>query len=405
MLALLDEINDTTDNPLQQNSWYNYATIVAQSVNETDCYVCSYIPISSTQPTLWARPFSYGVTDCIVQAMYVTMTGEDHVYMSKAYSGWNGSHWGKIYDLCSQLVTLTRIKASALVAKTVIIPHRIKFPICYYQEGNVSVGRLTAKRCVETRLNVGECIQVNTTKSETLYCGKWAQDRPSCPTDHNCFRIVKLWLPARNGTWPVDDVFWVCGTRLYLNLPPGWDGICAPTQVSDHTFVVAAEPKRPERVRQNLDNVEIHQVKHIWQSNDVPEEFKIWKDWERGGLSMLPWLGIPNLQFLLETVNYRLAVFLNASLVVNKAQNKMLTEIRTMVLQNRLVLDLLTAAQGGVCGMINATCCTYISDGINSDSAQQAMRVLEKMQTTMTTEFHETAARWSLWGWFTSGSW
>ena len=33
-----------------------------------------------------------------------------------------------------------------------------------------------------------------------------------------------------------------------------------------------------------------------------------------------------------------------------------------MVLQNRLALDILTAAQGGTCAIIHTQCCTYIRD-------------------------------------------
>ena len=33
-----------------------------------------------------------------------------------------------------------------------------------------------------------------------------------------------------------------------------------------------------------------------------------------------------------------------------------------MILQNRLALDILTAAQGGTCAIIHTQCCTYIPD-------------------------------------------
>ena len=37
-------------------------------------------------------------------------------------------------------------------------------------------------------------------------------------------------------------------------------------------------------------------------------------------------------------------------------------QIRKVVLQNRLALDILTAAQGGTCVLIHTQCCTYIPD-------------------------------------------
>ena len=37
-------------------------------------------------------------------------------------------------------------------------------------------------------------------------------------------------------------------------------------------------------------------------------------------------------------------------------------QIRKVVLQNRLALDILIAAQGGTCAIIHTQCCTYIPD-------------------------------------------
>ena len=48
------------------------------------------------------------------------------------------------------------------------------------------------------------------------------------------------------------------------------------------------------------------------------------------------------------TLNYRLELFVNATLVSMDGLNDEVSQTRLMVLQNRLVLDLLTAASGGV---------------------------------------------------------
>ena len=44
------------------------------------------------------------------------------------------------------------------------------------------------------------------------------------------------------------------------------------------------------------------------------------------------------------------------------ALNAEQAQIRKVVLQNRLALDILTAAQGGMCAIIHTQCCTYIPD-------------------------------------------
>ena len=55
------------------------------------------------------------------------------------------------------------------------------------------------------------------------------------------------------------------------------------------------------------------------------------------------------------TLNYRLELFVNATLVSLDGLNDEVSQIWLMVLQNRLVLDLLSAASGGVCVMLNDT--------------------------------------------------
>ena len=44
------------------------------------------------------------------------------------------------------------------------------------------------------------------------------------------------------------------------------------------------------------------------------------------------------------------------------ALNTEQAQIRKVVLKNRLALDILTAAQGGICAIIHTQCCTYIPD-------------------------------------------
>ena len=75
-------------------------------------------------------------------------------------------------------------------------------------------------------------------------------------------------------------------------------------------------------------------------------------------------------------------------------------QIRKVVSQNRLALDILIAAQGGTWAIITTQCCTYIPD--MSTNVTNFTKYMNKMIQTMDTPEASTA---SLWGMLTSSLW
>ena len=75
-----------------------------------------------------------------------------------------------------------------------------------------------------------------------------------------------------------------------------------------------------------------------------------------------------------ETTDYRLGCFSNATMNIHKLQNEEMDAIQNMVLQHQMALDFLTAEQGGLCVMLNTTCCSYIPDNFHSPNMTIAMK-------------------------------
>ncbi|XP_023804865.1 uncharacterized protein LOC111946373 [Oryzias latipes] len=99
-------------------------------------------------------------------------------------------------------------------------------------------------------------------------------------------------------------------------------------------------------------------------------------------MALFPWVGTAKNALRIETIDYRF--ILNATIKAFKGYNEEMSSMRVMVLQNRLVLDLLVAQEGGVCKMLNDTCCTFIPDNTDEGhSITEALYQLVKVQQAM----------------------
>ena len=82
------------------------------------------------------------------------------------------------------------------------------------------------------------------------------------------------------------------------------------------------------------------------------------------------------------------------------ALNAEQAQIRKVVLQNRLALDILTAAQGGTCAIIHTQCCTYIPD-----MSTNAIHFTKHMNKMIQATGAPKASVTSLWETLTSFPW
>uniref|UniRef100_A0A3P9PAM8 Uncharacterized protein n=1 Tax=Poecilia reticulata TaxID=8081 RepID=A0A3P9PAM8_POERE len=77
---------------------------------------------------------------------------------------------------------------------------------------------------------------------------------------------------------------------------------------------------------------------------------------------MFPWVGVGEIRDHIEINRYGLLRLINSTHQLANGTARELTELRNVVLQNRVVLDFLTASQGGVCKIIGPACCKFVPD-------------------------------------------
>ena len=147
------------------------------------------------------------------------------------------------------------------------------------------------------------------------------------------------WL-APNGT------YWICGSYLWEWLPPGWIMRCTLGLTFTHGFIFSELPEKSA----NLPHLETQWARSVFYwCNYLAAVF-------------VPSLETTNVMLRADALTNFTQQTLQDSQKAISALNAEQIEIQKVVLQNRLALDILKAAQGGTCAIIHTQCCTYIPD-------------------------------------------
>uniref|UniRef100_A0A8B9T1U2 ERVV2 protein n=1 Tax=Anas platyrhynchos TaxID=8839 RepID=A0A8B9T1U2_ANAPL len=144
--------------------------------------------------------------------------------------------------------------------------------------------------------------------------------------------------------------YWLCGDgHARKSLPLNWKGYCIGGYLIPSMTVHDVVP------RGYLRN-------HIWRirrkiNNPLIERHTAFHSFVRW---FIPWLGVNELEKAIVNISAIIEKLENKTLDAIKAQQEEISSLSQVVLQNRMALDLLLAAQGGVCTVINTSCCMYV---------------------------------------------
>lgn len=166
---------------------------------------------------------------------------------------------------------------------------------------------------------------------------------------------------VRGFTCPFHDlsskpgIMWSCGTKAFHTLPSKfqWSGCCHPSVVTTGITILYEHPhvRIVREISGPPSNYKGYVLTDPWTS---PSANIGWSVFLGGGttaaLNKINGLAWSVLQLANETES-------GLSLI-----NMEMTAIRTAVIQHRLALDILLAEKGGMCKLINASCCFHIPD-------------------------------------------
>ena len=177
---------------------------------------------------------------------------------------------------------------------------------------------------------------------------------------------------------------WLCGLNLWPWLPVGWVGHCTLGFAFAHGCIKPSLHQPPV----NLPYLHTRWTRSVFQ----------WYDYLAA--LFVPSIGTTDIMVKVEALtNFTKQALLDSSKAI-QALNKEQIQMRKSAIQNRMALDILTAAQEGTCTIIKAECCVYIPDLSGNVST-----TLEDMQNQVKAMSNENIPFWTLVLSWVKGDW
>uniref|UniRef100_A0A8C3JCQ0 Uncharacterized protein n=1 Tax=Calidris pygmaea TaxID=425635 RepID=A0A8C3JCQ0_9CHAR len=356
-----------------QNSYIQMTKSVVDSLNLSDCWVCTALPKGNLELPLLGIPVSYANWSWPYDNLNNSTppTGDSIVW--------------KVGGGCAPNQRQSRLPNG----ETLCWGHQSPIPpkgheVPRYTCGNSSIYPLKfdlqilerpifIKRHNNTAPKVGDFNLDLTADLNGTVCerGRTINDsHGGCPQAV----IIGLWLNYSYSCIP-DGLWWLCGDgHARKSLPDYWDGVCTLGYVIPQNRIYNHSHLPPGIMRTHW-----RKVREI-PNNPLAERPSAFHSFARW---LFAQLGVSELEKAIVNISATMEKIENLTVDAIQGLQTEVSSLGKMVLQNRMALDLIKAKEGGVCLIINQSCCSYINQEkrIETDIARiwQQSKVLHQV--------------------------
>ncbi|XP_040445890.1 syncytin-1-like [Falco naumanni] len=174
-------------------------------------------------------------------------------------------------------------------------------------------------------------------------------------------RFLGANLTATHGPCKLPQGYWwLCGDGFSRKqLPPGWSGMCTIGYLTTQDQIYN-QTSPPPGIYRNVWRRIKRDENPIVIRNMGYHSFVRW---------FIPWLGVSELEKAVVNMSAEIEQMFNLTTDAINRLNQEVKSLSKVVIQNRMALDLITLKEGGVCMIINQSCCVYVdqSNQIETD--------------------------------------
>ncbi|XP_069492524.1 uncharacterized protein [Ambystoma mexicanum] len=428
----LDKMEDPR-HPHQANKWYaDMSTTAKQTTNES-CYVCSLIPHASGTPkVLLPRELPIVDAQCLLHLTLcrIKNTFQAHdvsfrmVQKNKTcYSQASGVICLKepFFAIQGTLFSENKWKDEEVLCKAEALkgvqPEKLRWmertclPI--WKE---HIPKLTWVTAMEKPFKLQSEIQ-----NELCFKG---EGKMAMGTNKNCNKTLTI-PDMKKGTAALMDTYWVCGNKAYLHLPQSWSGSCsmatlhstlmvipeshidrsnmvnggsnqnaASPTTQAHLYVLSSGGKGEELSRNKRASNYISQASSDLLAQ-IPDKYRLFSSVETFFASLVSSVQARANAKWLQITRWELIQLANDTEEGFNIIKVELRALRLMTMQNRYVLDLLTAIDGGVCRKIGSACCTFVpSEDAENGSLSHVIEAVHNLGEKMKMEGGAEDSSW-----------